>query len=77
MLTIVTIAVPIVLVAIIAAIWWVMRDPTPPPTTARLSSSPARPDTMRRRGTARAARPLAVVTGRQGAPRKSLRLSPA
>ena len=31
MLTIVTIAVPIVLVAIIAAIWWVMRDPTPPP----------------------------------------------
>ena len=31
MLTIVTIAVPIVLVAIIAAIWWVVRDPTPPP----------------------------------------------
>jgi hypothetical protein len=31
MLTIVTVAVPIVLVAIIAAIWSVVRDPTPPP----------------------------------------------
>ena len=31
MLTIVTIAVPIALVAVIAAIWWVTRDPTPPP----------------------------------------------
>ena len=31
MLTIVTIAVPIALVGVVAAFWWVMRDPTPPP----------------------------------------------